>query len=251
MSKLIKLMEGLSKQDLVKCIEAFGYLEIKKLKTEDTGKMLEMAICLAYDIPYQGNYKYDKTLPERLKIRLEPLVNLFPSCVHTAEKGARYDYTTLDGKHHLSAKSTKKGLGKVSPQVIGQPSPKKFCDIMGIEFEGIPKLKEYIQKNITDIIPVLVNYTFDCPNIYYNQEMDTLRFITLITPINWNLYNYKWTVKWDVWNNSSTLKIVTDQKDIAILEFQFHTKSRKNIVIRWVYENFLNLFKNHLEIINL
>ena len=31
----------------------------KKLLTEDTGKMFEMAICLLYDIPYDGEFKYN------------------------------------------------------------------------------------------------------------------------------------------------------------------------------------------------
>jgi hypothetical protein len=83
------------------------------LQTEDTGKMFEMAICLAYNIPYDGKYNYSMELPEKLKERLSKLLELFPVCIHTAKKGSRYDYTCLtDESKHLSAKSTKKGLGK-------------------------------------------------------------------------------------------------------------------------------------------
>ncbi len=89
------------------------------LHTEDTGKMFEMAICLAYGIPYNGNYKYGMELPERLKPRLLKLTELFPMCRHTANKQARYDFTSLTCDTHLSAKTTKKGGGKVAPQVIG------------------------------------------------------------------------------------------------------------------------------------
>ena len=32
------------------------------LKTEDTGKMFEMAICYAYGIEYNGKYKYSMEL---------------------------------------------------------------------------------------------------------------------------------------------------------------------------------------------
>lgn len=43
------------------------------LQTEDTGKIFEMAICLAYDIPYDGKYKYSMEIPQKLKLRLSKL----------------------------------------------------------------------------------------------------------------------------------------------------------------------------------
>lgn len=222
------------------------------LKTEDTGKMFEMAICLAYGIQYDGSFKYSMELPETLKPRLYKLLELFPKCSHTAKKGSRYDYTDVsDETRHLSAKSTKKGVGKVAPQVIGQSNPKKFCDIIGIEYTTIPDIKKYIQTEIVKIAPILVRYTFDCPNIYYNQDENTIRYITLNTPIEWDNYSFRWTNGWEKWRNSSTLKVIIEEKEIALLEFQFHTKSRNNMAIRWCYENFLNVFKDNLSIISL
>lgn len=219
------------------------------LQTEDIGKMFEMAICLAYGIPYNGKYKYSMEIPEKLKPRLSKLLEMFPMCRHTA-KGSRYDYTCLSGEKHLSAKSTKKGVGKVAPQVIGQSQPKKFCELIDIKYTTIPALKQHIQVEIVKIIPILVGYTFDCPNIYYNQEKNTIRFITLNSPIEWNKYHFKWTCHWTTWENSSTLKIIFEKKEYALLEFQFHTKSRTNMAIRWCYEHFLNIFKENLCIID-
>jgi hypothetical protein len=221
------------------------------LQTEDTGKIFEMAICLAYGIPYDGKYKYGMEIPEKLKPRLSKLTEMFPMCMHTARKGSRYDYTCVDdNSKHLSAKSTKKGVGKVAPQVIGQSQPKKFCDLLGIEYTTILALKEYIQKEIIKIIPIIVEYTFDCPNIYYNKEKDTIRYITLDQPIEWSSYSFKWTCNWEDWKNSSTLKIIINEKEFSLLEFQFHTKSRTNMAIRWSYENFLNIFADNLTISN-
>lgn len=223
-----------------------------KLKTEDTGKQFEMAICLAYGIPYDGKYKYSMEIPEKLKPRLSKLVDIFPDPHHTAKKGSRYDYTSsTDETKHLSAKSTKKGVGKVAPQVVGQTQPKKFCECMGIEYTTVPDLKKHIQTNILEILPILVNYTFDCPTIYYNHENNTIRYITLTAPIQWDTYKFKWTCEWSEWNNSSTLKIVIEEKEYALLEFQFHTKSRTNMAIRWCYETFLTIFKENLSIIHL
>jgi len=222
------------------------------VKTEDTGKSFEMAICLAYGIPYDGKYKYGMEIPEKLKPRLTKLTELFPVCTHTAKRGARYDYTAKDDiSKHLSAKSTKKGVGKVAPQVVGQSQPKKFCELLEIPFTTNEALKEYIQKNIKTILPILVTYTFDCPNVYYNQEKDTIQYITLKSPINWDTYTYKWTCSWDKWANSSTVKLVSGGTETALVEFQFHTKSRTNMAIRWCYENFLTAFKDNLTILNL
>ena len=222
------------------------------VQTEDTGKCFEMAICLAYGIPYDGPYKYGMAIPEKLRPRLRKLVELFPLCTHTAKRGARYDYTAVDDiSKHLSAKTTKKGGGKVAPQVVGQSQPKKFCEVLNIPFTTNEALKQYIQENIKTVLPVLVDHTFDCPNIYYNEEKDTIQYIVLTKPIDWNTYEYTWTRSWEDWANSTTLKINSNKKDVSLVEFQFHTASRTNMAIRWCYENFLILFKDHLTIITL
>lgn len=245
-----------------------------KIKTEDTGKEFEMALCLALGTPYNGAYKYGMETPEKLKKRLAPLItqNLFPICKHTASNGSRYDFTSLDDDSiHLSAKTTKKGVGMVAPQVIGQPSPQKFCDIVGLTFTTKENLKTDIQTNITTILPFLVDYTFDCPTLFYNKEQDTIRFIKLITPIVWDNHIFTWTCYANadvannnkvyanadvaninkVWNDSSTLKIKNGDDFIRLIEFQFHTKKRKNMTIRWCYENVLTIFKDNFSIIHL
>lgn len=227
-------------------------MDIGNLRTEDTGKIFEKAICLAYNIDYDGKYKYSMKLAEELKLRLNKLVEIFPMCSHTAKKGARYDFTSLtDETIHLSAKTTKKGVGKVAPQVIGQSQPKKFCEYIGITYTTNTDLKKHIQTNILTILPILINYTLDCPNIYYNQQEDTIRFITLHQPIKWDTYNFKWTCNYNEWKNSSTLKIIVEEKEMGLVEFQFHTKSRSNMAIRWYYENFLTIFNHNLSIIHM
>lgn len=220
-----------------------------RVLTEDTGKIFEKAICLAYNIPYSGPYKYDLESAEQLSGRLQPLRDFFPACQHTAEKGARYDYTALDNTNlHLSAKTTKKD-GKVAPQVIGQPRATKFCSVLGIEYTDDSALKKYIQENITSILPVLLEHTFDCPTVYYNKHKDSIRYIELVKPIDWSSYNYEWTRTWDTWANSSTLKICKpgQEQKVSLLEIQFHT-TRQNMANRWFFEEFLEFFKDHLTI---
>ena len=224
------------------------------LKTEDTGKMFEMAICLAYDISYDGKYKYSMALPIRLKNRLLRLTELFPKCYHTAKRGSRYDFTSLENSElHLSAKTTKKGVGKVAPQVIGQSQPEKFCTILEIPFSTIDMLKRYLQTNMSSILSKLESYTFDCPTIYYNEGSDEITYIRKLTenPIDWNMYEYEWTCHWELWTNSSTLKIITPKGSVSLVEFQFHTKNRTNMAVRWFYQNVLTIFKDHFELISL
>jgi len=220
-------------------------------KTENTGKIFEMAICKTYNIPYIGKYKYGMEEPDIIKDKLVLLKDYFPQCIHTANKNNRYDFTSVDGTHHLSAKTIKKGKGKVAPQCIGQAQPNLFCSLIGIEFTSILSLKEYIQLYIVDILPFLINYTFDCPNLYYHEERNTIQYIQLLEEIDWKKYEYRWTKTYNEWNNSSTLKIKINEKYIALAEFQFHSKSRTNMAIRWYYDDFLTIFKEHLNIVKI
>jgi hypothetical protein len=227
----------------------------KKVKTEDTGKMFEKAICNALGIAYDGNYKYCQQMATTLaETGLSKLKDYVPSDLkHTARKRARYDFTSAsDNSKHLSAKSTKGGCGKVAAQVIGQTSPRKFCEMVGIPFDGdLAALKQQIQTQIVRILPHLVAHTFDCPTLYYNQGKSSIRYVELVTPIDWSTYTYTWTCPFETWSNSSTLKIAIGGQEIGLVEFQFHTKSRSNMAIRWAYDNFLDIFKDHLRIVNL
>jgi hypothetical protein len=253
-----KLLSKISQRLLSKIISRnLTYLipvKISALKTEDTGKMFEMAICLSYGIPYDGKYKYDMDLPNSLKPRLNKLTELFPKCVHSAKRGARYDFTACDDPtKHLSAKTIKKGSGKVAPQVIGQAQPQKFCEELGIPYTNVSDLKNYIQTNIKNILPHLVSHTFDCPNLYYHQERGTIMYIEMIKEIDWDAKTFEWTKVGADWNNSSTLKIYSSKSllgatYIPLVEFQFHSASRTNMAVRWCYDNVLDLFRDNFKI---
>jgi hypothetical protein len=217
------------------------------LRTEDVGKIFEKAICITYDIAFDGKFKYSVEDATSLSSRLAKLPTLFPMCTHTGKRGARYDFTAFDGQH-LSSKTSKARSGKVAPQVIGQAKPEKFCDILEIPFTTIPDLKKYIQTEFVHVLPIMMEYTFDCPNVYYNKGENTIQFITLASTIPWHEFEYVWTCDWSSWNNSSTLKLKTIRGDVAIVEFQFHSKSRTNMAVRWHYDNLITHFKDHFEI---
>ena len=85
-------------------------------------------------------------------------------------------------------------------------------------------------------------YTFDCPILYYDKTNNFVKFIKQTTEFDWS-GNINWTRNVDEWNSSNTLKF----KGISIMEFQFHTK-RKGMAIRWIFNDILDIMKNHLEI---
>lgn len=216
-----------------------------RLDTEGTGKMFEMAICLANDTPFVGAYKYSMEKAERLRPRLAPLFEK-DKYIHTAEKQSRYDFTCIDSSNHLSAKTNKDKDNGVAVQGIGQRHPKDFCEALGIPYTTLNELKQYIQTNIAIILPVLIIHTFECPILYYNEKADTIRHITLTTPFEWDKYAYTWSRPWDQWTNSSTLYIEKQ----GLLEIQFHSKSRTNMAIRWKFEKMLQFFKPHFTILD-
>lgn len=222
----------------------------KKIVTEKLGKEFEMAICHSYNISYNGPYKYGMELSHNLQSRLLKLSELFPyNLRHTASNGSRYDFTCQnDETIHLSAKTTKKD-GKVCPQVIGQPSREKFCNFFEIDRSStLEEIKRYIELNVTHLLTIYSNYTFDCPIIYYNKHFDKLLFIKLKNNINWNEHNitFKHLIENKIWNESAVIRI----NNVTIGEFQVHNH-RNCIKFRWNFEKILSLFGENFEIVYL
>lgn len=222
----------------------------KKILTEDLGKIFEMAICLLYEIEYNGKYKYSLEDAIIIKDKLHKLKVEFPfNLKHIAKNGNKYDFASIDDdKIKLNAKTTKKDA-KVCPQVIGQPSKKKFCEFFGIDlFNNLEQIKNYIELNVKSLLEIYILNTFDCPIVYYNKYKNKLLFIKLKETINWINYNilFSHIIKNKKWNESSCIII----DGIIIGEFQIH-KHRDCVKFRWSFEKLLNLFNNNFEIVDL
>jgi hypothetical protein len=221
----------------------------KKVLTEDLGKTFEMAICLLYEIDFDGTFKYSLEDAILIKNKLHKLKEVFPYNIkHIAKNGSKYDFITNDANEfYLSAKTTKKD-GKVCPQVIGQPSKKKFCHFFGIECLTLEEIKNYIQINVNSLLDIYALNTFDCPILYYNQNKNIILFVKLKEKINWTNYDilFSHSIKNKNWNESSSINI----NGINIGEFQIHNH-RDCIKFRWSFEKLLYLFKDNFEIIDL
>jgi len=229
---------------------------VPKVLTEDLGKIFEMALCLLYETPYEGNFKYSLAKAANLKEKIKNLKILFPhKLLHTAKNGARYDFTGQDDESvKLSAKTTKnKGGLKICPQVIGQPSKKKFCQFFDIDLNmTIPEIKQYIVENIKSMLKVYFEHTFDCPIIFYNEATNLLWFIKKINDIDWDncTIEFGHIKKNNDWNESTTLYV----NGYSMCEFQVHNH-RDNIKFRWDLYNLLYCFHHsqnnkYFEVIN-
>jgi hypothetical protein len=223
-----------------------------KVLTEDLGKIFEMAICKLYNIKYDGKFKYNVKDAEKIVPKIKKLKDLFPYEIrHIAKNGNKYDFENINGPEKLSAKTTKKD-GKVCPQVIGQPSRKKFCEFFrsfgtgpNVILNDNQSVKKYIEENIKSMLKIYFENTFDCPIIYYNKHKNKTLFINKKQSIIWNEFNiiFSHIKKNKLWNESSTISI--NNKTIG--EFQIHN-NRDCIKFRWMIENLLNLFKDNFEI---
>jgi hypothetical protein len=233
------------------------YKKVKKTKpinipstillTEDLGKKFEMAICLLYNIPYDGNYKYSMIDAEKLKQRIGSFITVFPySIKHTAKNGYQYDFTGEDDDTiKLSAKTTKKD-GMVCPQVIGQPTKKKFCEFFNIDLSiKTEEIKTYIETNVNKMLIEYYERTFDCPILYYNQKTDRLLYIKKTTEIDWlnKSIEFSHHKKNKIWGESSSISI----NNIKIGEFQVHNH-RDCIKFRWAFEKLLDTFSENFDI---
>jgi hypothetical protein len=176
------------------------------------------------------------------------LKDIFPhNLIHSAKNGSQYDFTGADdGVIRLSAKTTKKD-GKVCPQVIGQPSRKKFCDFFGLDQTlTLEQIKQNIEDNLAPMLAIYFKTTFDCPIVYYNKKKDLLLFIRTLTEIDWTqcVIEFSHRKKNKVWGESSTISI----NNVTIGEFQVHNH-RDCIKFRWAFENLIEMFKTHFEIV--
>lgn len=217
--------------------------------TEDLGKIFEKAICILFNISYEGNYKYSEEEAIILSNRLIKLKDIIPNTLkHTAQNGNQYDFQSIESNTYLSAKTTKKD-GKICPQVIGQTTKKKFGEYFNLNVDiTLDQIKEYIQMNQLHLLNEYSKHTFDCPMVYFNKKSNNLLYITLSTAIDWSQYEiiFSHIKKNKVWNESSSISI----HNITIGEYQIH-KHRNCIKFRWSFEKLLTLFKDNFNIIEL
>lgn len=233
-----------------------------KVVTEDLGKIFERAICYALGIEYDGVYKYSEERAKDLSKLLSRLRELYsPTCIHTAKKGSPHDFTSdIPGKptKYLSAKTVKKTVkktgrsslsnNKVAPQVIGQPSIPKLAEYLGCE-KTEDAIRNFIITDPKGVLRLMEQYTFCYDIVYYNEKSGIIRYIKSVSNIPWESLEITFTQDWRTsGKNSTNIQIEYDGKKQTIAEIQIHTRSRKNMALRWEFEKVLEMFSECFDI---
>lgn len=213
------------------------------LNNEHLGKAVEKGLCLALKTPYGMQYNYPSDLAESLALRFASLVNRFQGYTHTGAKNQLYDFTSADGSQYLSVKTAlSEKACKVCPQVIGQPSRGVFARYFGLPSDVTnDEIKNYIQNNVSSMMPKYIEQTFPCPMLVYSRDTNNCQIITMTQVPDWSQSIFTFTRLGEEWNESSSLKIAGR----TIGEFQIHNH-RNCIKFRWnqkgLFETFPDCF---------
>jgi hypothetical protein len=233
------------------------------VKTEDLGKTVEYSLFNVYETKFNGKFKYCQERAQKLTTRFRFVKDLFEGYTHVGHKDNLNDFekeiksSSEDSVflEHLSVKTTKKKTDwKICPQLIGQPTRFTFCQKFGLDSGkkdtlSDTKLKDYIIENIIEMMKEYTKTTFHCPMFFYNEQSDVAMIIKKISNLNWDLMEYRFShiENNKSWNESTTLYIRKDDKNITIGEFQFH-QHRDCIKFRFNLKNILTIFKESFDV---
>ena len=256
----------------------------QKFNNELIGISAEIAVADTFKVPINENYRKRgendivNVLENLLK---ENITEIFPKGVipieHVAEGGNPIDFKLNNGKT-LSVKTNKRQLGKVAPQIIGQPTAETYFSHMKNELlDDIPefddienKLKERkLEDNYENRSKIFKEITVKYIDIIINEywknlvECDYLLFFYNIIDKNKKISknpeyiivtkelelpnfekeNFSFTKTLTNWNESNTVKYNYNGTQISIGEFQVH-KNRNCFKFRFNIKNILKIINS-------
>lgn len=220
------------------------------MNNETIGQTAEYAVCKYFDI----KPKIDKS-----RINENICDNIINQCKQfdfpiikesIGYKNNSIDYLCEDGKT-LSLKSLKRDDGKICPQVIGQPTLRKWDAYWSLDYNGELNRNyerfEWIKQNIHKFLNEMLKYTYCCdylilirncnksPKIEYLKKIEPTYFDEQVIQYTQSEYIEKYNIKKGKFSEfSTTLKM----DNISIGEIQFHKSSRKQVKFRF-YRSFL------------
>lgn len=155
---------------------------VRRVITEDLGKAAEYALCLLLGTPFGGTYKYSQEEAERLKARFAGAAGILAGYRHTGKESKLYDFQGDGPEARLSVKTTKDNSWKICPQILGQPTRKKFCEAVGLPVDSDNQaIKAYIEANLPQLLERYTEHTFHCPVLFYDKASDTCLYIRLVS----------------------------------------------------------------------
>lgn len=210
---------------------------------ETVGISAEVAIAHEFGIKIDPLYEQraDKSIVSRIQSCVKPAFvqnNIPIPTRHIAEGQNPVDFI-LNGGKTLSVKSNQEKLGKVAPQIIGQPTANTYFSIMSkelncnllAELDGDDTYKNRVKlfKKISitrtkDVLNIYWQYMFDCDYLihFYNilNSFGSPRFNVFgkAAAPNWDENQFTFSQTLNSWNESCTLRY----KGYSIGEFQAH-----------------------------
>lgn len=255
----------------------------QKFNNEKIGISAEIAIADAFNIVVDNRYRTrgDK---EIITLLQRDILNIFfeenipiPS-KHVAEDQNPIDFILENGET-LSVKTNKRQLGKVAPQIIGQPSDETYFSHMKNELlDDIPEFdnienelkKRELEDNYENRSKIFKEISIKYIDIIIQEywknlvECDYLLFFYNIVDKNENISknpeyiivtkelelpnfkkeNFSFTKTLENWNESNTIKysVSNNEKPISIGEFQVH-KNRNCFKFRFNLKNILKILE--------
>jgi hypothetical protein len=243
--------------DIIKQVEKINTTKKTKSKksigtTETIGQSVEKAICLLLNIEYidKKNTIYDENL---IKYLLEDTnfvekIKALNIIKYVGTNGNSTDFICANGIE-ISVKTNQNSSKKVCPQIIGQPTKKKFCEYFKLSSDLTnTQIKEYINNNYINMLKNYHNNLFNKKLLYiifpkYNETNYeySLQIEEPIPYMNIDIAKLSLKNTLDQWNESNTLKYnIGDNKTISIGEFQVH-KNRDCIKFRFNMKNYLDV----------
>lgn len=220
------------------------------INNEAVGIAAEVAIAKSFGIGINPHYAaraeqviVDLLLKNDNVKRIFTKENMPIPIEHIAEGQNPVDFI-LSGNKTLSVKTNQEGLGKVAPQIIGQPTAETYFSYLENHFsnfsltdelatEGMEDTYEnrsYIFKknsiNNTDIlVDMYWRNLFDCDYYLhffnldnYSNPLNNYVLLRKKNPPIWDKSKFSFTQSLNSWNESNTLKYY----EISMGEFQVH-----------------------------
>lgn len=235
------------------------------MNNETVGISAEVAIANVFDVEINREYtgRANEEVTELLEQDLNDIFERegIPLPIeHVAEEQKPVDFV-LEDSSTLSVKTNKKQLGKVAPQIIGQPTAQTYFEYFDdfIEFE-VPetyeeKINLFKQISINEIETVIKHYwnnLFECEHLLYFYDIidkngdikGNYKYIYVKRPDkspNWNEMGFRFTKSLNTWVESCTVRCITNEgKTISIGEFQAH-RNRNCLKFRFNMRGVLKL----------
>lgn len=244
------------------------------MNNETIGISAELAIADAFNVELSSFYRArgDEEVTESIKSIIQGVFweNDIPKPIkHIAENQSPIDFILENGET-LSVKTNQKRLGKVAPQIIGQPTSDTYFDFIRRRFgynvntelarRGMHDtyenraflFKEFSINNICEMLLEYWQHIFECDHyihfynvldgnnhISYNTKYIVLR--NLPDKPNWDKHYISFTQRLDTWNESNVLKYY----GISIGEFQAHN-NRNCLKFRFNIKGILKILEKGL-----